>query len=61
MIGNQNGVVEISPDQALRIMAIAEMLRDGDLELRGEDVGDVETARAALIDVSQEIALQVHQ
>lgn len=49
----------ISPSQGLQIMAIGEMLRTGELEFKLNGGG--ETATAALIDVSQEIALQIDQ
>lgn len=50
---------KLSPAQSLQIMALGVMLRDGDLELCGEDAGDVQMATELLIDVSQEIALQI--
>lgn len=46
----------ISPAQALQVMAVSVMLKDGELQLSGDES---EKAEAALIDVGQEIALQI--
>lgn len=51
--------VRISPSQALQIMAISVMLRDGELEIIGNDPEHVEKAVEALTDTGQEIALQI--
>lgn len=50
---------KLSPSQSIQLMAIGVMLRDGGLELRGEDDSDVQNALDALTDISQEIALQM--
>jgi hypothetical protein len=47
---------KLSPSQALQIMAIGVMLKDGELELAG---ADAQKAKEAIIDASQEIALQI--
>ena len=57
-MGNKLGVVEISPDQAIKLLAIAAMLRGDDLTFHGYHA---ETAHQSLVDIAQEIALQVHQ
>ena len=57
--GGENGKVEISPSQAVRLMALSEMLRDEDLAIRGDEDEDIEAAYTLLADVAQEIALQV--
>lgn len=44
----------LSPSQMVQLMAISVMLRDGDLDIVGEDA---ELARDALVDAGQEIAL----
>ena len=46
----------LSPAQSVQLLAIGVMLRDDELEIVGEGAG---LALAALIDVSQEIALQM--
>jgi hypothetical protein len=47
----------ISPSQGVQLLALADMLKRGDLSLRGEP--DDEQAAASLVaDVAQEIALQ---
>lgn len=46
----------LAPAQGLQILAVAEMLRTGELTLCGEQAS---MAEAVLIDVSQEIALQI--
>jgi hypothetical protein len=53
--------VEISPSQAIQFMALAQLLRQGDLAIRGEEDEEVEAAYALIADVAQEIALQVPQ
>ena len=60
MIGDERGDVRISPDQAIKLMAIAEMLQEGGIDIRGYEEVDVNNARLAIADVAQEIALQVH-
>lgn len=45
----------LSPAQAVQLMALGVLVRDGDISLSGEDA---EKAAELLIDVSQEIALQ---
>lgn len=44
----------LGPAQLIQLMAVGVMVRDGDLELSGDDA---ERAAELLIDVSQEIAL----
>lgn len=46
----------LSPDQALQLMAISVMLKDGELSLQGDDA---ELAYNAICDCGEEIALQV--
>ena len=46
----------LSPDQAVQIMAVSVMLRDGELHLTGDES---EKAEEAIIDAGQEIALQI--
>lgn len=58
----ENGVpdkFELSPSQGVQLMALAEMLRDQDLAIRGDEDEDIEAAYSLLSDVAQEIALQV--
>jgi hypothetical protein len=55
------GAVEISPSQAVQLMSLAQLLREGDLAIRGDEDEDVEAAYALIADVAQEIALQVPQ
>jgi hypothetical protein len=52
---------EISPSQAVQLMSLAQLLREGDLVIRGDEDEDVEAAYALIADVAQEIALQVPQ
>lgn len=64
MIGDERGDVRISPDQGLRLMALGELVRSGEVIVRSgydADEDHEESAKALLIDVAQEIALQVHQ
>lgn len=49
----------LSPDQAARLMALSEMLRDGVLSFRGDEQDDECAAKSLIIDIGQEIALQV--
>jgi hypothetical protein len=42
-------------------MSLAQLLREGDLAIRGDEDEDVEAAYALIADVAQEIALQVPQ
>lgn len=51
-----NDTVMLSRSQALQIMAISIMLKDGELEISGEDAA---TALEALADAGEEIALQI--
>ena len=53
--------VELSPSQGVQLMSLAQLLREGDLAIRGEEDEDVEAAYALIADVAQEIALQVPQ
>jgi hypothetical protein len=50
---------EISPSQGFQIMALAEMLKNGDVSFRGDEQEDEQSAAALIADVAQEIALQV--
>jgi hypothetical protein len=61
VIGGADSNVVISPSQALKLLAIGNLIRDGDMEIRGDDETDVALAKEAIIDVAQEIALQVHR
>lgn len=49
----------LSPAQGVQLMALSEMLRDGELAFRGDDSSDETRAYELLIDVGQEIALQI--
>jgi hypothetical protein len=49
--------VEIVRDQALKLMAICALLKQGDIDIRGHDQDDVERARETLYDVGEECAL----
>ena len=49
----------ISPDQAFRLMALSMMLREGDLSFRGYEKENETQARALIVDIGQEIALQM--
>jgi len=53
--------VELSPSQAVQLMSLAQLLRDGDLAIRGDEDEDVTAAYALIADVAEEIALQVPQ
>ena len=56
------GLVSISPSQAVKLLCISNLIRDGDIELHGQG-GDIQTAdeaTEAILDIAQEIALQVH-
>jgi hypothetical protein len=53
----QSGYV-LSPSQGVRLMALAEMLRAGDLQFRGDEPDEAESAADVIADVAQEIALQ---
>lgn len=59
-IGDDTGNVRISPDQAIKLMALAQMIKDGDIDFRGHEIQNEAAARAAIADIAQEIALQVH-
>lgn len=48
--------VMLSRDQAVKIMAVAALLKDGDLSLAGEDAMP---AHDGLCDIGEEIALQL--
>jgi hypothetical protein len=50
----------LSPSQGVMLMEMAELLRHGEIEIRG-DGEDPENAYKALMDIAQEIALQVAQ
>lgn len=54
-------VFELSPSQAVQLMSLAQLLREGDLTIRGEQDEDVDAAYALITDVAQEIALQIPQ
>lgn len=60
MIGDSVGRVTISPSQAIHLMALADVMRSGDLEIQGDDPDEVKAARDVILDVAQEVALQVH-
>jgi len=49
----------LSDDQALKLVAICAMLKDGDLSLRADDDADAQAARETLIDIGEECALQI--
>jgi hypothetical protein len=62
-IGDEKGDVRLSPMQGAQLMALAELVRSGEVIIRsGYDADEEheETVKALLLDVSQEIALQVH-
>lgn len=59
-MGNDVGEVVISPSQAIKLLSLFDLLKNGDLEIRGDEKEDVDAAIEALGDVAQEIALQVH-
>jgi hypothetical protein len=48
----------LSPDQAVRLLALANAIRSGDLTVRGHEEGDEKAAIALLADVGEELALQ---
>lgn len=60
MIGDERGNVRISPEQAIRLMALADMVKAGDIDFRAHESEDEESARDLIADIAQEIALQVH-
>jgi hypothetical protein len=51
----------LSPSQGVALMCLSEMLKEGDLAIRGDDDEAVDSAVELLADVAQEIALQVGQ
>lgn len=55
------GAVEISPSQAVQLMALAQLLQEGYLTIHGYEDEDIGAAYALIADVAQEIALQVPQ
>lgn len=60
MIGDDRGNVRISPEQAVRLMVLSEMIKAGDIDFRAHESEDEEAARDLVADIAQEIALQVH-
>lgn len=48
----------LSPDQAIQIMAVSVLLKDGDLTLRGKDQDLIEKALSVIECVGEELALQ---
>jgi hypothetical protein len=48
----------ISPSQGIQLLSIADLLKHGAIEIRGDGEGP-DNARKAIMDVAQEIALQV--
>lgn len=61
MIGDDRENVRLSPDQAIKLMSVAQLLAAGDIDIRGYEIEEVEAAKAAITDAAQEIALQVHR
>ena len=51
--------VVLTRSQGARLMAICALLKDGDLDVRGHEDEDVESAKEALFDVGEECALQL--
>jgi len=49
----------LSPSQAHQLMALAVLIREGDLAFRGYEQEDEENATSLIADVAQELALQV--
>jgi hypothetical protein len=51
---------QLSPDQAIRLIALASMLKEGDVAFRGYEEEDELEAAALVRDIGEEIALQVN-
>jgi hypothetical protein len=50
--------VILTADQGARLMAICALIKQGDLDVHGDEEEDVNNARDALFDVGEECALQ---
>lgn len=48
----------LSPAQAVRLLALADMLGKGDLAIRGHEQEDEQGALSLIADIGQELALQ---
>lgn len=51
--------VILTAGQATRIMCLATMLKEKDLDFRGYEEGDCQAAREAIQDIAEECALQM--
>lgn len=49
----------LSPDQGLKLLCLASLLKDGDISFRGHEQDDCDNATDIIADIGQEIALQV--
>jgi hypothetical protein len=51
--------VQIMRDQAVKLMSLAMMIREGEIDFRGHEEADCVAARELLADVAEECALQM--
>jgi len=58
MNDHHNREYPLSPDQAVRFLALADAVKNGDLTIRGHEEEDEQAALSLIADIGQELALQ---